>query len=557
MRAIREGVRTVSVTGLARLAAAAAGVVVSVLAVGCGPPDAAERAVEAGEPVAGGTGVVGMRSDFAGFNSITNTALYTDEVIKYALFTPLIQYDDELEPRPYLAESWRFEGDTAVVFRLRDDVFWHDGERVTAEDVAFTFELAVDPATASLLGSAYLSEVESATVVDPRTIRFDFARPHAQAIEDFWWAPMPEHLLADVPPAELRNAAFNRDPVGSGPYRFVEWRTNDRLVVERDPDFPEGLGGPPNLDRVVFRIVPEPATLLTELVTGGLDVDIPVEPTQVNEVRQAAGLTLHSFTGRTFYYIGWNNVREPFTDADVRRAMTLAIDRREIIEALLEGYGAIATGPIPPWSPLDPDVEPLSYDPERAAELLESAGWVDRDGDGVREDEAGRPFRFELLTSDLPRNRAVIEAVQAQLRRVGVAVEVRILEFQTLLAQHRGRDFDAVFSSWILDNFQVASAPMALFHSRWADVPGSANRSGFADPRADALIEAGAGETDPEAAREAWRELVELLQEEQPFTFMFWFEELAASRDAIRGVEMDPRGELVSIADWWLVGGAR
>jgi len=531
-------------------------VAVALAAAGCRRDEGAAGAA-AGPPVEGGTVVVGVRTDFGPFNSIVNTDLITDELIKYALFTPLVQYDEDLNVRPYLAESWDLEGDTAVVFRLRRDVRWHDGQPLTAEDVKFTFDVAKDPASASLLASAYLSEVESATILDPYTIRFDFVRPHAQALEDFWWAPMPKHLLEDVPPGELRTAAFNRSPIGSGPYRFVERRANERLVIERDSTFPEALGGPPYLDRIVFRVIPEAPTMLAELLTGGVHVDIPVTPDQASRIEENRDLELFAYPGRTFYYIGWNTGRAPFTDAAVRRAMTLAINRQEIIDALLFGYGAPASSPIPPWSPLDPGVEPLPYDPARAAELLDGAGWVDRNGDGIREDAAGRPLRFTLMTSDAPLSRAVVEVVQAQLRQVGADVQIRVVEFQTMLAQHRARDFDAVFTSWVLDNFQVASAPMALFHSKWAAVPGSSNRSAFANPGADALIERGAVASDPDAAQQVWREFTELLNEEQPFTFMFWLDELAASRRVVQGVVMDPRGELLSIADWWLPGGGR
>ncbi|HEX7051244.1 MAG TPA: ABC transporter substrate-binding protein [Longimicrobiales bacterium] len=512
-----------------------------------------------GAPVRGGTAVVGKRTAFGGFNPVTNTDIYTDELMKYALFTPLIQYDEDLEVRPYLAQSWELLGDTAVLFHLRRDVHWHDGPLVTAEDVAFTFDLAKNPETASLLNSAYLSRVESAEVIDSFAIRFDFSRPHAQALEDFWWAPLPRHLLEDVPPAQLRTAPYNRAPVGSGPYRFVERRANERLVIARDSMFPEALGGPPYLDRVIFRIIPEAPTMLTELITGGVDVDLPVFPDQAAQIESSPDLRLFAFPGRTFYYIGWNTRRAPFDDARVRRAMTFAIDRGAIIAALLEGYGTPAVGPIPPWSPLFPEqVQPLPHDTARAARLLSDAGWIDRNGDGIRENAAGRALRFTLLTSqESPLNRAIAEVVQSDLRAVGAGVEIQPLEFQTLLTRHRGRDFDAVLTNWVLDNFQVASAPSALFHSRWADVPGSANRSSFANPRADALIERGAAATDPDSARAIWAEFTELLREEQPFTFLFWLNELAASRQRIQGVVMDPRGELVSIADWWLPGGER
>ena len=150
---------------------------------------------DAGTADGGGTVVVGMRSDFKGFNPIVTSDAYGMELINYALFTPLIQYDENFKPQPYLAESWTLLGDTAIEFKLRTDVKWHDGQPVTAEDVKFTFDMAKDPSSASLIGSAFLAEVKSAEVVNPNTVRFSFVRPHAQAIEDFWWAPAPKHLL--------------------------------------------------------------------------------------------------------------------------------------------------------------------------------------------------------------------------------------------------------------------------------------------------------------------------------------------------------------------------
>jgi peptide/nickel transport system substrate-binding protein len=168
----------------------------------------------------------------------------------------------------------------------------------------------------------------------------------------------------------------------------------------------------------------------------------------------------------------------------------------------------------------------------------------------VRENEAGTPLSFTLLTSQNPLNNAIVQVVQSQLRDVGARVELEVLEFQTMLAQHKNRDFDAVLSNWILDNFQMASAPQSLFHSSQADVAQSANRSGVRSERLDRLIERGAAATDPESARVVWREFTQALQEEQPFTFMFWVDELAASGSAVSNVTMDQRGEFVSMADW-------
>jgi peptide/nickel transport system substrate-binding protein len=513
----------------------------TLLASACGGGDAGGR---------GGTIIIGMRSDFGGFNPITSTSTYDQALNNHALFTPLISYDEDLQPQPYLAESWELQGDTAVVFHLRRDVRWHDGQPVTAHDVLFTFEIAKNPESASLIGSSFLAEVASAQLVDDYTISFRFTRPHAQAIENFYWAPAPRHLLENVSAADMRNAPFNRQPVGSGPFRFSSWRSNEQVVLERNEDFPESLGGPAAADRIVFRVIPEASTMLTELFTGNIHVDIPVQPDQTRQIESNADTELFSFPGRSFHYIGWNNARAPFTDPRVRRAMTHAINRQEIIDALLYGHGQLATGPIPPWHPMDPKLDPLPFDLDAAGRLLDEAGWTDRDNDGIRENAQGQRLTFTMMSSDDALRRAVVEVVQNQLRRVGADVQVRVMEFQTMLQNHRNRDFDAVFTNWSLDNFNMAAAPMSLFHTAQADIEQSPNRSSVRIPRLDAAMERAMLATDQNQQRAAWRDFTTVLQQEQPVTFLFWLNELAAARTNVQGIEMDPRGDLRTIARW-------
>jgi peptide/nickel transport system substrate-binding protein len=503
-----------------------------------------------GEPVRGGTAVFGILTDFSGFNPVTNTSTTTMDVMKNMLFTPLIQYDEDLNPRPYLAESWELT-DSAVTFRLRDDVAWHDGQPVTAEDVKFTFDLAKDPATASLLGSAYLAMVRSATVLDPRTIRFDFVAPHAQALDGFWWSPLPRHLLQDVPPAELSQAPFNQQPVGSGPFRFLQWARNRQMVVEANPDFPQELGGRPYLDRVVFRVIPEATTMVTELMNGSVDaIGYTLLPDQAMQLQSTEQIDLRHFPSREFTYVGWNNARPQFSDPETRRALAMAINRPELIQALLHGFGVPAHGMIPPWSPMYTEFPPLPYDPASARQLLAQAGWADSDGDRIVE-RAGAPLSFTLLVNAANRtHQDVATVMQRQLLEIGARVEIRTVEFQTLLQQHKARDYDAVISNWTLDTFKVDPTP--LFSCEQARTEQSANRAGFCDPALDRLATRGLRSPDAGEARKIWADFSRALQQAQPITFLYWAEDLAAIGPRLQGVEMDVRSKLVSVSRWWI-----
>jgi peptide/nickel transport system substrate-binding protein len=507
---------------------------------------------DAGPPQPGGTAVIAVSADFQSFNPVVNTHLTTDDVIKFMLFTPLIQYDEKLAPQPWLAESWQLS-DSSVTFTLRSDVRWHDGQPVTAEDVKFTFDLAKDTTTGSLLGSAYLNMVESATVVDPRTIRFDFVAPHAQALDGFWWPPLPRHLLQGVTPAGLAQHAFNRRPVGSGPFRFTEWRPGQSLTLDANPDFPAGLGGRPNLDRVVWRVVPEATTMATELISGTADViGYTLLPDQAQQIRQqeGQGVELRHHPSREFTFIAWNNNHELFRDAAVRRALTMAVNREQIISALLQGFAVPAHGMIPPWSPMYTDIGALPFDPNQARQILQQAGWTDSNGDRVL-DRGGRPFRFILLVNSANRlHQDMATVIQQQLAAVGVGVEVRTQEFQSMLQQYKARNYEAVIANWILDTFKVDPTP--IFSCAQARIPNSANRTGYCNPQADALVEQGLRTTDAAQGKQTWERFSRMLQQDQPLTFLYWIEDLAGVGPRLRNVEMDARSKIANIRDWWI-----
>ncbi len=501
----------------------------------------------------GGTAIVGILGNVQSFNPVTNTASTVQDIERYMLFTPLIQFDEKLQPRPYLAESWQMDGDTGVTLKLRRDVKWHDNQPVTAEDVKFTFDLAKNPkATSGLVGSVYLTQVKSATVVDPYTIRFAFTNPHGQALEDFWWSPLPKHILGNVAPEQLTQHPFNQKPVGSGPFKFAEFRPTQSLVLEANPAFPAALGGRPKLDRVVFRMIPEATTLVTELLNGTADViGWTLLPDQAAQVKSQAGngYRLSNFPSREFYYVGWNNEREPFTDANVRRALGMAINKPQMIQGLLRGFGSPAHGVIPPWSPMYTNLSQADrYDPAAAKQLLAQAGWRDTNGDGIVE-KNGRPLRFILLTNSENQLRKDVAAfVQQQLKQVGADAQVRTIEFQTMLQQHKSREYDAVITGWVLDTFRVD--PVALFSCAEARKKGSPNRTGYCNPQLDQLMQTGMRTDDPAQGKATWAQFSQLLHQDQPMTTLFWIDDMAGIGRRIQNVQMDPRSKLVSVASW-------
>jgi len=506
----------------------------------------------------GGTVTVGSYSDLQTMNSLVTVDASSDIVQRQLMFLTLVDYDGKLNPVPRLAERWdtvRVKPDTLeLTFHLRGDVRWHDGQPVTARDVAFTYLRARDPATGYPNASNFVFYDPKPVVVDDRTIRFRF-RAHSDFL-DSWYvlAPMPEHLLGKVPPAELGKDPFGIErPVGNGPFRFVRRTPGQEWVFEANPAFPKALGGRPYIDRLVYRFVPEQTTLLTELLTGAVDLYLSANPAQAERISSSPRARLDASAGRQWNWIAWNERRPMFADARVRRALTMAIDRRQIVDALLFGYGAVGRATVTPahWSYDSTDVQTLlPYDTAGARRLLAEAGWQDRDGDGTLEDASGRPFRFTLKTNAGNQVRKdAIEMVQDQLARIGVRVEPRTVEWNTLSSQMTSpeRDFDAILSSWV-DFFRKDDSDILLCRNRGRPY----QVVSFCDPAADRMIDSLNVITNRAAAAPLWRDYQHLIVQASPYTVLYYPRRLTGVSRRLHGVEMDVRSEFNTVGKWWI-----
>ncbi|MGH7541301.1 MAG: ABC transporter substrate-binding protein [Gemmatimonadota bacterium] len=497
----------------------------------------------------GGTAVVAGAAAVATMNPAATVDALAASLQKHVLLMTLLRYDERLEPRPYLAWAWELNADTTqVVFHLRDDVRWHDGRPTTARDVAFTFRRLKDPET-GFPNRDWFDGWEGAEVVDDHTIRFAL-RAHAGFLYGWTQLPiLPEHRLRDVPPSALASHAFGSEPMGNGPFRFVERVANDRWVFEANEAFPAGLGGRPYLDRLVYLAVPDETTLLAELGAGGVHLLCDLPPSQAERVRADPALELHTFPSRSYAFIAWNGQRPVFRDARVRRALTMAIDRQGVVDAVREGLGRVANGPIGPWHwSYDSARAPLPYAPDSAHARLEAAGWVDADGDGVREKD-GREFRFELLTNERGTNGDIAQIVQSQLAAVGVHATLRTRESNSLAAAITSpeRRFDAVILAWTPD-FQVDDRE--LFS---CDAIGRMYQfASYCDPALEPTLDSIPRALDRTARHRLYRRYSEALSHGQPFTFLFFFTDASAVRRELMGVSFGTRGPLASVHGWWI-----
>jgi peptide/nickel transport system substrate-binding protein len=359
--------------------------------------------------------------------------------------------------------------------------------------------------------------------------------------------PVPRHVLDSIPPERMRFAAFNSRPVGNGPFRFVRWEKGQQAVLEANTDAPQR----PSLDRIIVRVVPDPSGRLTALVNGEGDMD-KITSDQRDQLQHAPSVRLFSAARVRPGWIVWNVEKAPVNDRAVRQAFLMAIDRATLTRSMFGEAGEPASSPIPTKLREHSDgLQPIPYNVRQAAALLERAGWVDTNGDGVRE-RNGQPLRLEVEYSSADPVRAdMLVAIQAMVKQAGILLAPHAYERTTWVDRLRTRQFQGSFWGWGWGPGVMGPNARMVWHS--ASVPpGGANFAGYRNPRLDALIDSVIVEPDTGRARGMWKQIEQTVVSDAVYAPIFFDPEFYGVSSRFRGVKFRGPEWCEDVIYWWI-----
>ncbi|MFQ5599132.1 MAG: ABC transporter substrate-binding protein [Candidatus Krumholzibacteriia bacterium] len=450
---------------------------------------------------------------------------------------------------PRLAEGWSWGDDHRTLeVQLRPGLRWEDGEPLTSRDVHFTFELTRDPRV-GWIGIASKSRIRECEVIDPLTVRFHFTETYPDQFMDANVGfIVPYHHLHDVPRERWSEEAPERGPVGCGPFR-LESAGEGHITLARNPLFHEP--GRPYLERVRFEVIPDPAERLSALREGRVDLLPQVPERDAAALRQAheAGLTavgVQSIRGRMYDFVCYNPRHPALADREVRRALTLATDRRAIIRMFCSGFAEPLESPIVPvvWA-FDADLPITPYDPRSARALLERQGWHAR-CDQVREKD-GVKLEISLLTnSDNARRVGVAQVLAEYWNSVGVGVEVQLLGRREVLQRLDRFEYEAAISGW-----RARLSPDLEPMWGCSSVGSKLNRVHYCNPEVDRLNRAALRTHDREEARGLLHRAQRLIAQDHPYTWLYYLHDVVGVRERLQGALFDARAVFINPHEWW------
>ena len=530
----------------------------AILLAGCRGPDerpaASSGAASPEVPRRGGTAVTGWVAEPGGVNELIVPSSQVTNELLFRIYGHLMEELSDFEEhpptlKPQLAKSWEFsDGHKTLTFHLREDAVWSDGVPVTAEDVRWTWQAQTNPEVAwdSVDAKRWITAVE---VVDPHTVRMRFSQVSAkQLLAANEGVILPKHVWEKLPFAQWRQGGewFRAHAVVSGPFAIASWEPGQQLVLRRNDRYYEKEL--PYLDRVVMRFVPDQASLLAQLLNGEVDFVPQIAPSDAPRVKANPRLRLIPYWFNIYVGIVWNNEHPPFADPEVRRALTLGIDRQTIVDTLWGEYGRIATSPIltSVWAH-DKSLQPWPYDPAEARRILGAKGWKDADGDGVLE-RNGKPFIIELETN--AGNQARVDTmvmVQDQLKKVGIRVESQQVEFNTMMSQMVEGKFDAAILGQSLDTSLDLTDN---FHSR--SIGARNNNARYRNPEVDRLLETAVSQPDMRDELPYFLRIQRILHRDQPITFLWESKRLSACNKRLRNVKPTALYSFANLKEWWI-----
>jgi peptide/nickel transport system substrate-binding protein len=546
------------------------------------PPAVAKQGPTA--PTTGDWLLIHSLSDPEQLNPLTSNDAAASGILQN-IFQSLLTRDPEtLELKPLIAAARPVisQDRLSYTFTIRRDAHFQDGRPLTGEDVLFSIKAIKCPLVNAPFTRVYFESVVDAQLLDPYTIRFTIKEPYflnesvlggIDVLPRHYYDPA--NHLKDVTLADLRKPAeqlpsavkkfaddfnknYNRNPMGSGPYRFASWKTGREIELGRDQNYwGYGKAGidQPYLDRYRYQIINNPDAALIRLKSGSVD-EMALTPIQhmrgTSSERFKTEFQKYQYFAPNYSYIGWNNNHPIFRDKEVRRAMTYFTNRKQMVKTILFGLGEVVEGPIYFFRPeYDKALSSYPYDPNKGRELLNEAGWRDTDGDGVLDkmiDGQRIAFQFEIkVNSGNTTRKSVALTLQDELKKNGIAASVRELDWTIFLGDVKNRKFDAVLLGWAMsvnepDAYQV-------WHSSQAANRGS-NHIAYKNARVDQILEQYRREFNPQKRIELYREFQQILSDEQPYTFLFVGKSVVAVHRRIHGIQIFPGG--LRTIDWWV-----
>lgn len=434
------------------------------------------------------------------------------------IYSRLVEMNEEMEIVPGLAESWTYVDDTTIEFKLREGVKFHNGEELKASDVKFT----LDRMMASKKVAHIIEAVTGVEVIDDYTVRVMTEEP---------FGPLLSHLTHTAASILNEKAVtesgddYGQNPVGTGPYTFVEWAAGDRITLESFADY---FAGEATIKNVVFRNITEGTNRTIGLETGEIDVAYDIEPIDKARVAEHENLLLVEGPSLSYNYIGINTTKGPLADVKVRQAINYAIDVETIIEVVEEGAAELATTPIGPRVfGHNPDVEDYGYDVEKAKALLAEAGLADG-------------FDTTIWTNDNPVRMQIAQIVQAQLAEVGINVVIEPLEWGSYLERTGKGEHDMFILGWTTVTADADYGLYALYHS--SQHGGAGNRDFYTNEEVNTLLEEGRMATDPEVRKEKYAKAQEIIVSESPDVMLYYKTQNIGAQKNVKGFKLHPAG---------------
>jgi peptide/nickel transport system substrate-binding protein len=517
--------------------------------------------------------IIGLSSDIASPNPLFSFSVDEGSIAEL-LYLSLINFTwneekGNINPEPMLAQKWNWADDSSsITFNLRNDVYWSDGVKVSAYDVVFSFDVYSDPDVNSKLFETFtdfytdsenhIDLEKTFEVIDSFNVKINFLPNSTPTLPEIVLHVIPKHIFENVPRKNIETSEENFKPVTNGPFILANWDKNQSIRLKSNKN--SFLYNPDVVDELILKIVPDYNSRLTQLRKKEIDLAELIKTEDIKELQKENHLQIVSQKGREYDYIGWSNIdnelynstgeikpHKLFGSTAVRKALTYAINREEILDEYLLGYGQLAISPVSPIfkEAVYPGLNPYEYNVNMSKKLLETEGWKDKNNDGVLE-KNGAEFKFTLyIPSGNPRRSYTATVIKNNLRQVGIEVNIETIELGVLIDYLYEKNMDAWLIGWYVP------IPIDLKISWYSDLQRTPyNFAGYQSRKAAEILDKISVETDEEKINDLYKEFQKIIYEDQPVTFLYWVDNIVAYNKKIENIDVNPLGAIHHCWKW-------